>query len=87
MPPPFERAFPVLFRSRRAHEAHTNAREGPSTPDEAANVSMDTKVPTEHVNTVPLGLAPNLEAQEGVTNAEAVTLSWSKTSLGSAYVL
>jgi hypothetical protein len=30
---------------------------------------------------------PNEAAQDGVTQAEAITLSWTKTSLGAAYVL
>lgn len=30
---------------------------------------------------------PNEEAQHGVTQAEAITLTWTKTSLGCAYIL
>lgn len=30
---------------------------------------------------------PNQEAQHGVTQAEAITLTWTKTSLGAAYIL
>lgn len=30
---------------------------------------------------------PNEHAQDGVTQAEAITLTWTKTSLGFAYIL
>ncbi|KAF7167619.1 hypothetical protein CNMCM6106_003098 [Aspergillus hiratsukae] len=47
----------------------------------------DTKHPAEVVNHDASELLPNQEAQDGVTQAEAITLTWSKTSLGAAYFL
>jgi hypothetical protein len=47
----------------------------------------DTKYPSEVVNHDAGEMLPNEEAQDGVTQAEAITLTWSKTSLGAAYCL
>ncbi|EAW17198.1 putative MFS siderophore iron transporter [Aspergillus fischeri NRRL 181] len=47
----------------------------------------DTKHPSEIVNHDAREMLPNEEAQDGVTQAEAITLTWSKTSLGAAYFL
>ena len=48
----------------------------------------DSKVPAEAVNQTPSEeLQPNEHAQDGVTQAEAITLTWTKTSLGLAYAL
>ncbi|KAH1600288.1 hypothetical protein KXW27_003679 [Aspergillus fumigatus] len=47
----------------------------------------DTKYPSDVVNHDAGEMLPNEEAQDGVTQAEAITLTWSKTSLGAAYFL
>jgi hypothetical protein len=47
----------------------------------------DTKNPSEVVSHDAREMLPNEEAQDGVTQAEAITLTWSKTSLGAAYCL
>jgi hypothetical protein len=52
---------------------------------------LDSKAPTaavdEAVDHAVDRARPNEAAQDGVTQAEAITLSWTKTSLGAAYVL
>lgn len=45
------------------------------------------KIPEEAIEQAVHGDGPNEEAQHGVTQAEAITLTWTKTSLGCAYIL
>jgi hypothetical protein len=45
------------------------------------------KIPAEVIDQVANQDRPNEAAQHGVTVAEAITLSWSKKSLGAAYIL
>jgi hypothetical protein len=45
------------------------------------------KIPEAAVEQSVNEVRPNEEAQNGVTQAEAITLTWTKTSLGCAYVL
>ena len=54
----------------------------------ASNVNHpDPKGPAEEVHSVATDTVPNEEAQDGVTQAEAITLTWTKTSLGAVYTL
>ena len=48
---------------------------------------LHSKIPTTAVDQSVNEGRPNEEAQNGVTQAEAITLTWTKTSLGFAYVL
>ncbi|KAL1307032.1 hypothetical protein AAFC00_005657 [Neodothiora populina] len=48
---------------------------------------LDTKLPEEVVDQAAALDLPNEHAQAGVKQAEAITLSWTKWSLGSAYIL
>ena len=45
------------------------------------------KVPAEVIDHSPSDDVPDETAQAGVAKAEAITLTWTKTSLGVAYVL
>ncbi|GME46739.1 putative MFS siderophore transporter [Neofusicoccum parvum] len=47
----------------------------------------DSKAPADAVHQAPSEERPNEAAQDGVTQAEAITLTWTKTSLGAAYIL
>lgn len=47
----------------------------------------ESKLPAEVVDQAVNQQVPDEAAQSGVTQAEAITLSWTKTSLGAAYVL
>lgn len=47
----------------------------------------ESKEPSQVVNQEDGAEVPNATAQDGVTQAEAITLSWSKASLGAAYIL
>ncbi|PLB43455.1 putative MFS siderophore transporter MirB-like protein [Aspergillus steynii IBT 23096] len=54
----------------------------------AVNVNHpDPKGPAEEVHSVATDTLPNEAAQDGVTQAEAITLTWTKTSLGAVYTL
>ncbi|KKY14942.1 putative mfs siderophore [Phaeomoniella chlamydospora] len=50
-------------------------------------ISLPEKIPAEVVDQAANEELPNEAAQDGVTQAEAITLSWTKTSLGAAYIL
>ncbi|OJD28772.1 siderophore iron transporter mirb [Diplodia corticola] len=63
-----------------SHDASTIA-EGSAEPDSKAPAEAAiTPSPVEEQQ-------PNEHAQDGVTQAEAITLVWTKTSLGAAYIL
>ncbi|KAL1876683.1 hypothetical protein Plec18167_005091 [Paecilomyces lecythidis] len=47
----------------------------------------ESKLPAEVVDQAVNQQVPDEAAQSGVTQAEAITLSWTKTSLGAAYIL
>lgn len=65
----------------------TSPEAAPTEPAEAS-AEQDLKVPEEAVNQTPgEDLQPNENAQDGVTQAEAITLTWTKTSLAAAYIL
>lgn len=46
-----------------------------------------TKIPQEAVEQAVHDDRPDEDAQHGVSQAEAITLTWTKTSLGCAYIL
>ncbi|RHZ62595.1 hypothetical protein CDV55_100758 [Aspergillus turcosus] len=56
-------------------------------PNQDTVTYPDAKHPAEVVNRDASEALPNEEAQDGVVQAEAITLTWSKTSLGVAYFL
>ncbi|KAA8643826.1 hypothetical protein EYZ11_008908 [Aspergillus tanneri] len=68
---------------------HSSSSEGHLSPkgddrfnDAEHGLHDSSKIPAEQVNTV-----PDEAAQDGVTQAEAITLTWTKLSLGAAYIL
>lgn len=52
-----------------------------------AETVTSSKLPDEVVDHAISEHLPDETAQDGVANAEAMTLSWTKTSLGAAYIL
>lgn len=48
---------------------------------------LDSKVPAEVIDQSAGEELPNEAAQDGVMQAEAITLSWTKKSLAAAYIL
>lgn len=69
-----------------AEESSDAAQNDASTFTETS-AEPDSKAPANAVHQSPSEERPNEEAQDGVTQAEAITLVWTKTSLGAAYIL
>lgn len=69
-----------------AEESSDAAQNDASTFTETS-AEPDSKAPANTVHQFPSEERPNEEAQDGVTQAEAITLVWTKTSLGAAYLL
>ena len=64
-------------------ESNTESNDLPITAETVTNE----KVPQAAVREAENAAAPNEEAQRGVQQAEAITLTWTKKSLGAAYAL
>lgn len=55
--------------------------------DMTADNMIHPKGPAEEVHSVATDNLPNEKAQDGVTQAEAITLTWTRSSLAAAYIL
>lgn len=64
-------------------ESNTESNDIPITAETVTNE----KVPVSAVREAETATVPNEEAQRGVQQAEAITLTWTKKSLGAAYTL
>jgi hypothetical protein len=64
-------------------ESNTDSNDVPITAETVTNE----KVPESAVREAENAAVPNEEAQRGVQQAEAITLTWTKKSLGAAYTL
>lgn len=78
-----------LSRSSGAPVTQSSSNSGPSHGIVTAeNITLrDSKFPEEVVDNAASEELPNEAAQDGVKKAEAITLSWSKSSLAAAYIL
>jgi hypothetical protein len=76
---PIEASTEGSTSSTQGHEIGIVTAEKVSQPN--------SKVPAAAVEQTVNEERPNEAAQNGVTQAEAITLTWTKTSLGCAYVL
>lgn len=80
--------------SQQDHQTGDNGSDGPDSIFEHGIISAEkvTRANAKAAGDVKVDQLidqerPNEEAQHGVTTAEAITLSWTKTSLGTAYIL
>ncbi|KAE8154160.1 putative MFS siderophore transporter MirB-like protein [Aspergillus avenaceus] len=71
-----------LFSSSDTPRADSTSDQGITAAENG--VQQGSKGPAEEVNAIPL---PNESAQGGVEQAEAITLTWTKSSLAVAYIL
>ena len=85
-----------MFRSLRQKFVpgidNTSSQEGSSSWDNTSQTTehirqQDSKTARDVVEQSNDAAKPDTTAQDGVTAAEAITLTWTKTSLGAAYVL
>ncbi|KAJ9191277.1 hypothetical protein DTO164E3_8904 [Paecilomyces variotii] len=81
----------MLSMLKRVFPAADSASPGPTGDHELATADTltktESKLPAEKVDDAVNDQLPDESAQNGVTQAEAITLSWTKTSLGAAYIL
>ncbi|KAJ9295821.1 hypothetical protein DTO271G3_5844 [Paecilomyces variotii] len=81
----------MLSKLKRIFPAADSARPGPTGDHELTPADTltktESKLPAEKVDDTVNDQLPDESAQNGVTQAEAITLSWTKTSLGAAYIL
>lgn len=81
----------MLSILKRVFPAPDSASPGPTGDHELATADTltktESKLPAEKVDDAVNDQLPDESAQNGVTQAEAITLSWTKTSLGAAYIL
>lgn len=83
-----QRLFQKLRASKKSHDTQLGADKESVEPVEQRTKDDYGSKGVFETNSAELqDISPNVAAQEGVAKVEAITLSWTKTSLGFAYVL